>query len=261
MRKRGDYEMNPQDSQVNGEIAENPIASPAEMTPPEELSDVNPQGASTTNPEEVAWNSLKGGTQDRIKQLISERDRERTERARLEQFASYQAQQQTYQPAPQYPNQPLPEVRDAVQKLADVGIATDAKVDARINERMGSLIYNMEMQRLAGQFNGDNGAPKFDQAEYEDFVTKNPKYRGYDPVDVYKHHMYPEEIADAAKNGSTRSGQSSTSSLRPTRTVVREEQWTPDWIESRMKQADGLQWYAKNKEKINNFLQTTSSNN
>ena len=46
-------------------------------------------------------------------------------------------------------------------------------------------------------------------------------------------------------------------SLRPTRTTVREEQWSPDWIENRMKQSDGLEWYSKNKDKVNNFLQST----
>ena len=246
--------MNPQDSNVDGEIAENPIAPPAEITPPEESSDVNPQGASTTNPEEVAWNSLKGGTQDRIKQLIHERDQERAEKSRLEQYVQYSNTPQTY-PAPpqQYPGQSQPEVRDAVRKLEEVGIATDAKVEAKINQRMGDLIYNMEMQRLESQFSGEDGkTPRFDRGEYEDFVMKNPKYRSYDPVDVYKHHMYPEEIADAMN--SRASGTSSTPSLKPTKTVVREEQWTPDWIEGRMKQADGLQWYAKNKEKVNNYL-------
>lgn len=251
--------MNPQDSNVNGEIAENPIASPAETTPPEESSDVNPQGASTTNPEEVAWNSLKGGTQDRIKQLIQERDQERAEKARLEQFVQYQTQS-GYQPQTQQnPGQPQPEVRDALRKLEEVGVATDAKVDAKINEKMGNLIYSMEMQRLESTHHGDNGAPKFDRAEYEDFVNKNPKYRGYDPEDVYKYHMYPDEIADALNNKSSNSGRSTTSSLKPTKTVVREEQWTPDWIETRMKQSDGLQWYAKNKEKINSFLQSQHS--
>lgn len=68
--------------------------------------------------------------------------------------------------------------------------------------------------------------------------------------------MYSEELLEAKmKERDNTPTPSKSSSLRPTKTVIREEQWTPDWIESRMKQPDGMEWYARNKQKVNDYLQ------
>ncbi len=238
--------MDPKIDPVTGENVETPPASPAETITPEPIVDENPQGASTSlNPEEVAWNELKGGTQDRIKQILRERDDWKT-RA---ESATYRAPQPQYQP-PLTPNNP--EVISAVQKLSDVGMATKDEVKKEINQSLGQLIYNFEIEKLENKYNGNDGLPKFERSEYEDFVQKHPQYQNYQPEDVYE-KMYSEEILDA--RAKTLTGKPSvTSSLRPTKTTVREDALTPEFIEKRLQQPDGRKWYAENQQRINDAL-------
>lgn len=241
---------------ATGEDVETPSGSQPGITTPESSGDDSPQGAPQASPEEAAWNNLKGGTQDRIKQLISERNSEAAKAERLNSYITNMNQTQQYQP--QTPEAPNLEVENARKVLTNIGFPTNDTVDQKIQQQFGNLVYNMTLDKLEGRYDGSNG-PKFDKTEYQDFVTRNPKYSAYDPEDVYKYHMYPEEVKEAQLRTNTGRGQSATSSLRPTRTTVREEQWSPDWIENRMKQSDGLEWYSKNKDKVNNFLQSTQS--
>lgn len=246
--------MDPKDPSLDGEIAETPIVSQTEITTPESRIDVNSQGASNElSPEEVAFNNLKGGTQDRIRELIKERDEAQAEARRFETYIMSQ-NQPTYQ-APAF-NPQAPEVADAVQKLSNVGIATDEKVEKLVNQRVGNLIYNFELRDLEKAHNGSDGLPKFDRVEYEDFVKRNPQFQNYTPEDVYSMKMYPEEIMDARVKSHKGTGQSTTSSLRPTPTVVREDSLTPEFIEKRLQQPDGRKWYAENKDRINSTLAT-----
>jgi len=238
---------------LNGEIAETPIASPAETTTPESNQGVNLQGASTgASPEEVAFNNLKGNTQDRIKDLIRERDEAK---AKAERFEAYVMSQQSTN---QTLNPQAPEVTDAVRKLSDVGIATDEKVEKIVNQRVANLIYNFELKDLEKKYDGSDGLPKFDRTEYEDYINRNPQYAGYSPEDIYSMKMYPEEIMDAKLNQRKPSGQRTTPSLRPNPTMVREEVLTPEFVEKRLQQADGRKWYEENKERINGALSRSS---
>lgn len=236
---------------LEGENVVTPSASPAGIITPDQVGDVNSQSASNLGPEEVAWNELKGGTQDRIKELLRERDEERARAERAEIVARNQAYNQ---PVQQPFNPYSPEVADAVQKLASVGIATDEKVNQLVNQRVGNLVYNFELRDLEKKYDGSDGLPKFDRGEYEDFVNKNPQYQSYAPEDVYSMKMYPEEIADARSKPRTASRQSTTSSLRPTPTQVREESLTPEFIERRLNQPDGRKWYVENKDRINTAM-------
>jgi len=241
------------DPVVNGEDVVTPTGSQPETTTPEPTDNVNPQGASSLSPEEVAWNDLKGGTQDRIKQVLNERNEAIARAERLEAQTRLQNQ---YQPQYQAPSIRTPEVVDAVQKLSDVGIATDEKVEKIINQRVGNLIYNYELKDLERKYDGSDGLPRFERTEYEDYIKRNPQYASYQPEDVYQ-KIYSEEIMDA-KYGSRKGviGQK-TNSLRPTATAVRKEILTPEGIEERLQQPDGRKWYAENKGRINNILATT----
>jgi len=212
----------------------------------------------TGSPEEVAWNSLTGGSQDRFKQMARDVNRLRAEKERLEQYASTLSIQNAYQPTAQGPIDPAnPQVRDAVSQLSKVGIATKDEVSQQINQSIGNFIYNFELDKLGQQFDGSNGLPKFDRDEYTDYITRNPKYQGYDPVDVYN-KMYSEEIMDAKIKGI--GGQTQpTSSLRPNSTTVREEQWTPEAIEQRLQQPDRKEWYSKNIDLVNKVMSSQKS--
>lgn len=249
MRKRGESkDMNPNDK---GENMETPPASPAETITPETNSPDNPQGAENLSSEEVEFNALKGGTQDRIKAILSERDQWKADAERKEQFIKTVTANPTYQPQADLSN---PQVKAGVEQLSNLGIATDAKVDQKINQSIGNLIYNFELEKLENRYDGVNGLPKFERSEYEDYINRNPKYRNYDPEDVYN-IMYSEEIMDA-KFKTRGKPQPSNTSLRPNKTQVREEQWTPESVEARMREVDGKQWYVSNKDLVNKVLST-----
>lgn len=233
----------------------NPPASPAETITTEPQVPVNQDGAVTESPEEVEFNALKGGTQDRIKSLIYERDQIKAEKERLDTFIRTQNAPQgfTNPPGNDLSN---PQVRDAVAQLDKVGVATKDWAEQQINQRIGGLIYNIELQNLEKSLDGSDGQPKFDRTEYEDFVKRNPKYRDYDPKDTYN-IMYSEEIMDARLK--TQGGQPAkpSPSLRPVRTQVREEQWTPEAIEAKLRKPDGsldADWYMANKALVNKVM-------
>jgi len=242
--------LNPNDT---SEIADTPPASPAEITTPEPTDPVNPQGAGVPgSPEEVEFNGLKGDTQTRVRDLIRERNDERARAERLQNFVYSQQQSQSSIPSAGIdPNSP--EVRNAVSQLANVGISTDEKVENLVNQRIGNLVWNFELEKLENRHNGADGKAKFDRTEYADFIQRNPQYQGYMPEDVYE-KMYPGEVA----SGQPVANRSTT--LRPTRTTVREEQWTPESIETRLQESDGKEWYVKNKTLINKVLSEQTPN-
>lgn len=242
----------------NGEDLVTPTGSQPETITTEPTGAVNPQGAEVTgSPEEVEFNSLKGGTQQRIKDILHERDQIRVEADRYKAYIG--GMQQQPQAFNQQPQQNLdlsnPQVRDAVSQLDKVGVATKDWAAQQINSTLGQYIYNAELGRLEDKLDGSNGAPKFDKSEYTDFVQRNPKYQNYEPEDVYN-IMYSEELMDAKLKERGIQPQTGNTSLRPNRTQVREEQWTPEAIQQRMSEPDAKQWYVANRDMINKVLQS-----
>lgn len=207
------------------------------------------EGDGQQTPEEIEWNSLKGSTQERIRQLILDKKKVMQD---LEQRKSYVPQR-----TDGYVQQENPEVKEAVGKLSAVGIATDEKVEKKIDERVGQLQYQYYLDRLETKYSGDDGKPRFDRMEYEDYVSRHPEYRGYLPEDVYQ-KMYHEELLDWEMQHVGNRQQRTTKILRSNRTNVSEEQLSPELIEQRLKEPDGPAWYEKNKEKIDVVLAKTS---
>lgn len=193
--------------------------------------------------EEAEWSSLKGPTQERIRQLIDERNEARQERDRvLKTDVQYT------------PNvaQPNPNVEDALHKLSSAGVALKDDVKKEVNDGLASIRYQMELDRLEDKFGGNDGRPKFDRTEYEDYVNRHPEYRGYFPEDVYQ-KMYREELRDWESSHEDKRTISSRS-VRPTKTATQEETLTPESIEARLKEPDGREWYDRNISKINRVL-------
>src|SRR3990167_9502649 len=149
-----------QKDQDTGEIAETPSVSPTETITSDSTEDVN-ESASSQSPEEVAWDELKGDTQNRIKSILKERD---DWKARAERESS----DRTFYEAPQQQNLSpnSPEVIDAVQKLSNVGMATKDEVNQVVNQRIGNLVYNFELEKLGNKYDGTNGLPRFERSEY-----------------------------------------------------------------------------------------------
>lgn len=236
----------------NGENPENPAGSLPEITTAGDGLTVNPEGAENLGPEEVEFNSLKGGTQDRIKSILKERD---TWKQKAELFERGMGAGNFPPPPPVNQPEPSPDHATALRKLSEVGLATKDEVEQKINQGLGQIVYQMELDKLTNRFDGQNGLPRFDRGEYEDYVQRHPNYRNYSPEDVYE-KMYADEIFDwkLQNQGKVRTNSSTTPSLKPTKTTVREEVMTPELIEQRLKEPDGPQWYDKNRDKVNAVL-------
>jgi len=208
--------------------------------------------AAQQNPEEIEFNSLSGSTQDRIRRLAREK-RELSERlVNLERLAGNGSQ---VPPAPGS-NFQTPDITNAVQRLSDVGIATDEKVERKLDEKLNLLRWETEQQRLESKYTGANSEPSYVREEVEEFISSHPQYRGYAAEDVFRDHMFRSEFhnLDLTKQGS-RTGQSTT--LRPTKAQVRDDTLTPEFIADRTdlkKYPDALEWQEAHRSQIDKVL-------
>lgn len=235
------------DTMLQSEEERTHSASPAgNKTQVDDSTDPN-VGSEQQTPEEIEWNSLKGGTRTRIEKILEEKRIAETERDALKTARFVPP------PPPMYANQPNPDVQDAVRKLSDVGIATDDKVERKINESLGALRYEYELERLGSKYSGNDGRPAFSRSEYEDYISRHAEYRGYLPEDVYG-KMYSEELRDWEFQNLNSKQSSGSKTLRPMRTTSTEEPLSPEVIEQRLKEPDGAKWYDKNIDKINAIL-------
>jgi hypothetical protein len=249
------------DQNPNGEILETPDGSRPETITADEGSQVNPQGAQEPSAEEVAFNSLKGSTQDRIRTLANRANQANQLQSEMEQL---KAEMEAFKLRSMTPT-PLqnPDVQDAVSKLDQFGVATkkfvEDEIDKKVNQNLSGIVWKMEMDRLESRHSGQDGLPAFDRAEYEAYINVNPQYRGYTPEDVYN-KMFEDDIFDAKVKGlGTQRSVKQGPTLRPTRTRVQEETMTPEYIEKRLAQPDGRQWYEQNIQKINAVINSTPS--
>lgn len=219
-----------------------PPASPAQtegqQTDPSQVS----QPLEQQTEEEVEFNRLSGSSQERIRELV------RRARDAENKLGSIQ-------PAyvPPAPNTLAPDQRQAVETLAQFGIATDDKVDRKISEGVNTIRWEMENQRLQQKYSGSNGEPQYVREEVEDYIRNHPQYQGYAAEDVFKYKMFPDEFSnlDMQRTAPTRTR---TSSLRPTKQQSRQDALTPEFIEERLKASDGQQWYDDNLDEINKVV-------
>ncbi len=198
------------------------------------------------SPEEVEFNSLSGNAQARFKKAYSLLQEKERKIAELE-AKSY---------VPPAPNLQTPGTQDALRTLANLGVATDEKVDTKINNSFNQLRWELEMQKLESSYDGSKGEPQFVREEVETFIQQHPQYSGYSAEDVYRYKMFPEEFKNLdLQKGSPKTGQSTT--LRPTKAAMGEETMSPEYIAERTdvnKYPDAKEWYNENIDKINEVL-------
>ena len=252
---------------LNGEDVVTPAGSQPGTTTPDGGSSVNQDGArGTLSPEEVSWNDLSGGSQDRFRAItrdLNEYRRKEQEWQEEKLRLSATNQSSRFSDTSEDPNNP--EVQDAIRRLSKFGIATKEDVQAEIGKYFNGFVYRSELEKLESRFDGSNGLPKFDRNEYEDYIARYPQYRSYEPSDVYE-KMYADEILDSKlqdrNGGTTSTSQTANSSLRPTRTQVQQEPWTPELIEQKLQSlgpSERIAWLEKNRDKINTVLSNQSS--
>lgn len=224
---------------------------------PASQADNDDQGAddnqSQATPEEVEFNSLSGSTRDRIAKLARDK-RELSERLQA-------LQQNPFSNVPPAPGSPFkdPQEEAAIRTLADKGIATDEKVNKVVDGKFNEIRWELEQNRLESKYSGKAGEPQYVREEVEAFIQTHPQYRTYAPEDVYKFKMFPDEFmnVELQKRG-TKTGKTGT--LRPTKAAVAQEGLTPEYIEQRLQQPDGRQWYDEHLTEINAALSKMNPN-
>jgi len=209
------------------------------------LEEDKTQSDVSASQEEQEFNKLSGSTQDRIRSLVK---RARTAEEDAERAKALALNSTTKLPPP--PPTYNPDVKDAVGKLSDAGIATKEYVESLVNNLRQQDRYQSRLTELERTENGQNGRPRFEKYEYEDFVKTNPQYQYYDPKDVYD-IMYKEELTDWTVKNYKAGG--STQSMKSNRSTSEMDVWTPEYIEENIK-TQGVQWYEKNIDKINKVL-------
>lgn len=202
------------------------------------------------SPEEVEFNSLTGSTQERIRQLA------RSKRELQNQLEQQRVPQGFVPPAPNS-NFRDPQEEAAIQTLANKGIATDAKVNKLLDERINAVRWELEQGRLESKWHGQQDTPAYVKDEVESFIQAHPQYQSVPPEVVFKSFMFPDEFLDyEIKRRGTKTGQTST--LRPSKQPVAQEGMTPEYIEQRLQQPDGRQWYDEHLDEINAVLSKMS---
>jgi len=252
------------------EMAETPPASPAEeQTPEEELSldlgdteenqasseEGADSGVSTEGEEEkdedsvlkAEWERLKGSTQDRIRQLIRERNELRKQ---LEGGQKTQPLSQVAPPPPPsagteiQPEELTEEQRQAFKILKEkFGVVTKEDLQA-LQDRMA---LDNEHTRLERLYDGSDGRPKYDRVEVEDWMRRHPGV--YVPEVAYK-MMYEEELADWHLRQAGRTKRTTYSERPKGSTATRRRPLTVASLRERLNRPDGREWWEKNRERI-----------
>ncbi len=190
--------------------------------------------------EEVEFSKLSGSAQERVRELVR-RAKDAEERASMAQ---------TY--VPPAPNTLAPDQKQAIETLSGFGISTDDKVDQKIAEGVNQVRWELRNTNLQQKYSGANGEPKYDPVEVEDYIRSHSQYRYYDPEDVFKFKMFPDEFSNAETVEQT--SKPRTTSLRPTKAQTRQDALTPEYIEERLKQPDADEWYTANLDEINKVV-------
>lgn len=232
----------------------NPIAEGPQQAPPANQN----QGAEPT-PEELEWNKLGGGTQERVRQLIRERNELRNTVQNLQTVQQPTPQQVQVAPSVQnqIPGQLTPEQELAIENLRKFGVWTkkdqeeyDRKLRSqeadRLQEIEDNTLIETEYARLEAIHNGSDGLPAFDRA----LIEEHMKATGvYNPEKAYE-DLYRDEIFDAWAKGQDGGKAPSTFSEKPRSSTTQTEPLTLDGLRERLRQPDGKEWWEKNRERL-----------
>jgi hypothetical protein len=195
--------------------------------------------------EEVEFSSLRGSTQDRIRDLIKEREewkRKAQEKETVKVEPNIIEGKKTF----------TPEQSTAIEKLRSFGIVTKEDLQA-VKDQM---VLDSEYSRLETAYGGQDGRPKFDRMEVEDYMRKSGIYN---PEKAYK-DMYEEELFDWRVKNMSRKKTPNFSSKPQSQSTFREEPMSVESIRERLKTSEGREWYEKNRDKILSNIGALSGN-
>lgn len=167
--------------ELKPESAETLETSPVKETTPEEETKVEP------TEEEVEWSSLKGGTQERIREILKERNE-------LRQKVTTQAQEDLHKvETPTREVATDDEVQAALNKLKEHGVVTKDELEKAIGDITARQETNRIHDNLEKEFDGKDGKPKYVREEVEDYARKNNIWN----LRAAYRDMYFDELADA----------------------------------------------------------------
>jgi hypothetical protein len=230
----------------------NPIA---EDKPLESQTEQNQDGEQS--PEELEWSKLGGGSQERFRQLIRERN--------TYKFQAEQARNIQTLPTPQVPVVPdknstdemSPEELIAIENLrTKYGFWTkkdqeeferkqQEALESNQRETQDEVLIETEYSRLETVHNGSDGLPPFDRTLIEEHMRATGVYN---PEKAYE-DLYRDEIFDAyAKEYG--GGSTTTYSEKPHSVSQGSEPLTIDGLRERLRQPDGKQWWDKNRDRL-----------
>jgi|ERR1035437_105998 hypothetical protein len=216
------------------------------------------------SPEEVFFNSLSGNSQERFRKAfrsVSEKESLLETTGKEAEYWKKMALDNSNMTPPPPPGQGSgsisaddPQVKEAVTKLRGIGLATQEDVDKKISEGLNGIRYQYELERLEKSYDGGDGRPQFDKLEYENFIKSHPQYGSYFPEDVYQ-IMFKDELVDWEVDNRSDSTPSKSKSLKPSKASTQQsDQLTPEYIEDKLRQPGGREWYEKNIDKVNETL-------
>lgn len=198
-------------------------------------------GETQKSAEEMEWSKLSGSTQDRVRQLIKERNELRTNRVSPTITTTAPPPPPNLGPNNLTAQQKL----EALEALRSIGGVTQEDLQSYKDR----LVLDTEYSRLENSYNGTNGLPKFDRSEIEDHMKQSGIYN---PEKAFK-DLYEDEYIDWKSRQI--SGKGKTYSEKPSTTGVSpREVLTPDMINERISKPDGRAWYEKNRDKIKTLL-------
>ena len=232
---------------VTQENAVTPPASSTEQKTPEVTEIENVVASKPTQerftPEEAAWNELKGTTQERIKQILRERDD-------LRQKTVTQAQLDAQRVTPAKPTANQDEIREAANILRDQGKLASQD---DLNALMFQIRMDEKHERLADKYSGSGGMPKYDRTEVEDYMKRKSIW---DPEAAF-HDMYFDEFTDA-KRIAKKSG---VYTEKPIAGQGKEEPLSAETLREKLTGPKGREFYeslAKDPEKFDELLRQLS---
>lgn len=195
--------------------------------------------------EEKEWSSLKGSTQDRVRQVITERNEYKTKLSNLEreveELKSKTQEARTPPAPPVVEGQLTPEQQRAMETLKKFGVVTKEDLQALKDQQIIEDTYT----KLELKYTGEDGKPAFDRSKIE----KHMKDTGiYNPEKAYN-DLYSEELFDLRMKERTSTTQPYTA--RPTAGAGRGgEPLTAESLQERLSKPDGREWWEKNRGKI-----------
>ena len=245
------------DTNVNPIAEEQPQESPTEQN----------QGSEPT-PEELEWSKLGGGSQERFRQVIRERNEYRKQLEQQPQPPAYVPPAPVQEPVQQQSvvsedGKLTPEQELAIENLRKFGVLTKKDLaefekrqeeeekrqqeimSQKAQETQDSLLIENEYSRLENLHNGKDGMPSFDRV----IIEEHMKATGiYNPEKAYE-DLYKDEMYDSWAKSQTKQ-ETRTYSEKPSSVASKSEPLSLDGLRERLRQPDGKVWWDKNRERL-----------